>query len=96
MLYSLLISAILLVGAPAQGQPAQSENTHRCEAITKKGTRCKNTALKNSRYCNVHQAKTPGVPQCKAITKAGSRCSRPAKYSGYCKQHYDMKQEGRL
>ena len=46
----------------------------RCEATTKKGTHCKNTAVNNTKYCQVHQAKSPNVQQCKA--KSGSRCSR--------------------
>ena len=70
--------------------------THQCEAITKKGTRCKNNALKDSKYCQVHQAKDPKVQQCKAITQKGERCSRAATNSGYCKQHYEMHKAGKI
>lgn len=31
--------------------------------------------------------------RCKAITHAGTQCSRTAVVSGYCKQHYNIKQK---
>ena len=97
ILKSLLLTAALMLMSPAQGLYAQSSTTaKRCEATTKKGTRCKNTAVNNTKYCQVHQAKSPSVQQCKAKTKSGSRCSREAKTSGYCKQHYQMHLEGKL
>lgn len=95
MLISLVFSIILIITSPALS-PSQIQQTHQCVATTKKGTRCKNKALKGSNYCQVHQAKSPNVAQCKAQTKSGTRCSRAAKYSGYCKQHYDMYKAGKL
>ncbi len=92
---SIVLCLMMLLTYPtnnliAQGQPK------RCEAITKKKTRCKNNAVRNTKYCQVHQAKSPSVQQCKAKTKRGTRCSREAKISGYCKQHYKMFLEGKL
>ena len=84
-----VLAAVLMVMTPSQSSYAQNSTTvKRCEATTKKGTRCKNTAVNNTKYCQVHQAKSPNVQQCKAMTKSGSRCSIGAKTSGYCKQHY--------
>lgn len=74
----------------------QKESTKRCEATTKKGTRCKAKALEKSKYCRAHQANSSKVVQCKAKTKEGTRCTRAAKSSGYCTQHYKMKKEGKL
>ena len=92
-----VLAAVLMVMTPSQSSYAQSSTTaKRCEATTKKGTRCKNTAVNNTKYCQVHQAKSPNVQQCKAMTKSGSRCSIGAKTSGYCKQHYQMPLEGKL
>ena len=68
----------------------------RCEATTKKGTRCKLAALDGSKYCYTHQTKDTKVQKCKAITKKGKRCSKPAKIDGYCKQHYKMRQQGKI
>lgn len=97
ILKPLFLTATLLLMSPAHSTYAQSSTTaKRCEATTKKGTRCKNTAVNNTKYCQVHQAKSPNVQQCKAKTKSGSRCSREAKTSGYCKQHYQMHLEGKL
>ena len=97
ILKPLLLTAALVLMCPAQSAYAQSSTTaKRCEATTKKGTRCKNTAVNNTKYCQLHQAKSPNVQQCKAKTKSGSRCSREAKTSGYCKQHYQMHLEGKL
>lgn len=90
-----LMSILLLVSVPSQNVMAQTQSK-RCEAITKQGTQCKNKALKNSKYCQVHQAKSPNVQQCKAKTKSGTRCSRAAKTDGYCTQHYKMHLEGKL
>ena len=93
----ILIAILLLCVAPLEqtwGQQKQSKV--RCEAITKKGTRCRNIALKRSKYCHVHQANDPKVKQCKANTKSDTRCSRAAKTSGYCQQHYKMYIEGKL
>lgn len=81
---------LLLLSFPTENMLAQSQTSKRCEATTKKGTRCKNKAVNNTKYCQVHQAKSPSVSQCKAKTKNGTRCSREAKKSGYCKQHYKM------
>ena len=92
-----VLAAVLMVMTPSQSSYAQSSTTaKRCEATTKKGTRCKNTAVNNTKYCQLHQAKSPNVQQCKAMTKSGSRCSIGAKTSGYCKQHYQMPLEGKL
>ena len=93
---TLLLTLVLLVSAPTLSVSAQNQPTKRCEAITKKGTRCKNKAVNNTKYCQVHQAKSPSVKQCKATTKNGTRCSREAKTSGYCKQHYKKHLEGKL
>ncbi len=94
-LLSKVFVLVLLLGLPTQGVVAQIQ-PKRCEAITRKGTRCKNHAINKTKYCRVHQAYDPSVPQCKAITKMGTRCSRAAKTAGYCYQHYEMKQAGRL
>lgn len=93
-----IFSLMLLLSFPTLCVSAQNQPAKRCEATTKKGTRCKNTAVNNTKYCQVHQAKSPNVQQCKAKTKtkSGSRCSREAKTSGYCKQHYQMHLEGKL
>ena len=98
---ALLFSLFLLLSLPTQFAIAQTQTQNqppkkRCEATTKKGTRCKLEAIENSKFCYVHQAKAPNVQQCKAKTKSGSRCSRAAKTSGYCTQHYKMYQEGKL
>lgn len=90
-----LLSILLLLSVPAQIVSAQTR-PKQCEAITKKGTRCKNNALMNSKYCQVHQAKSPNVQQCKAKTQSGTRCSRAAKTEGYCTQHYKMHLEGKI
>ena len=95
VLKAALLSILLLLSIPTQSVIAQTQ-PKRCEATTKKGTRCKNKALKNSKYCQVHQAKSPNVQQCKAKTQSGTRCSRAAKTDGYCTQHYKMHLEGRL
>lgn len=92
---TILLSLMLLVSAPTLYVSAQSQPAKRCEATTKKGTRCKNQAVNSTKYCKVHQAKSPSVKQCKATTKNGTRCSRAAKESGYCKQHYNMYKEGK-
>ena len=92
----LLSIMLLFMSYPSQDMMAQSQQPKRCEAITKKGTRCKNQTVNNTRYCRVHQAKSSSVQQCKAKTKNGSRCSRAAKSSGYCKQHYQMHIQGKL
>lgn len=97
MLRVLLLSVMLLfLSVPSQNVIAQSQQPKRCEAITRKGTRCKNEAVYNSKYCRVHQANSPFVQRCKAKNKNGSRCSRAAKSSGYCKQHYKMHLQGKL
>ena len=58
----LLLTAALLLMSPTHSTFAQSSTTtKRCEATTKKGTRCKNTAVNNTKYCQVHQAKSPNV-----------------------------------
>lgn len=93
---SLFICLMLLLSYPAQSVMAQGQPAKRCEAITKKGTRCKNKAVNKTKYCQVHQAKSPAVMQCKAKTKKGTRCSNAAKISGYCKQHYKILNEGKL
>ena len=92
-----LLSVLLLfLSCPTQDVIAQKQPYKRCEATTKKGARCKNKAVNNTKYCQVHQAKSPSVKQCKANTKNGTRCAREAKTSGYCKQHYKMYKEGKL
>ena len=97
ILKPLLQTAALMLMTPSHSSYAQSPTTaKRCEATTKKGTHCKNTAVNKTKYCQVHQAKSPNVQQCKAKTKSGSRCSREAKTFGYCKQHYQMHLEGKL
>ena len=95
MIKALLLSIMLFVSFPTQYAIAQKQ-PKRCEATTKKGTRCKNNAVNNTKYCQVHKAKSPSVQQCKAKTKNGTRCSREAKTSGYCTQHYRMHLEGKL
>lgn len=95
MIKAIILSIMLFVCYPPQNAIAQSQ-PKRCEATTKKGTRCKNEAVNNTKYCQVHQAKSPSVQQCKAKTKSGTRCSRAAKTSGYCTQHYNMHLEGKL
>ena len=92
----IILSMLLLLSFPTKDMLAQSQPSKRCVAITKKGTRCKNKAVNNTKYCQVHQAKSPFVSQCKAKTKNGTRCSREAKISGYCKQHYRMYQGGKI
>ena len=95
MIKALLLTFMLLCSCPAQYVIAQAQ-PKRCEATTKKGTRCKNKAVKKTKYCQVHQAKSPSVQQCRAKTKKGTRCTREAKTSGYCKQHYKIFREGKL
>lgn len=87
---------LLLCMVPIEQAWGEKQSQVRCEAITKKGTRCKNMALERSKYCRVHQANDPKVKQCKAKTKSGMRCSRAAKTSGYCQQHYKMYLEGKI
>ena len=96
MLASIVLSFLLLTSLPVQESYVQSPQIHQCAATTKKGTRCKNNALKGSKYCQVHQAKDPKVQQCKAITQKGERCSRAATNAGYCKQHYEMHKAGKI
>ena len=91
----LFLSIMLFISFPIQYVKTQSQ-PKRCEAITKNGTRCKNMAVNGTKYCQVHQAKSPTVQQCKARTKSGARCSRAAKVSGYCLQHYRMHTNGKL
>lgn len=94
---ALIIGLTALALCAAQGAYAQSSQPEkRCVATTQKGTRCKNDAVNGTKYCQVHQAKAPGVQQCKAKTKSGSRCSKAAKTGGYCTQHYKMHQEGKI
>jgi len=93
MMKTFIISLMLLLIFPTLYVYAQDQPSQRCEATTKKGTRCKNKAVNNTKYCQVHQANSPSVKQCKATTKNGTRCSRVAKYSGYCKQHYQISQK---
>ena len=93
----LILAAMLpLCMAPIEQTWGQKQSQVRCEAMTKKGTRCKNMALERSKYCRVHQANDPKVEQCKAKTKQGARCKRTAKASGYCQQHYKMKLQGKI
>ena len=74
---SLLLTAALVVISLTLGLYAQSSTTaKRCEATTKKGTRCKNTAVNNTKYCQEHQAKFPTVQQCKVKTKSDYRRDR--------------------
>ena len=96
MIKAFMISLMLLMSFPAQDISAQGQPTKRCAATTQKGTRCKNDAVNNTNYCQVHQVKSPQVKQCKAKTKSGKRCSRAAKTAGYCTQHYKMYVEGKL
>lgn len=95
MIKTLFLSIVLFVSVSTQYIIAQPQ-PKRCEATTKKGTRCKNKAVNNTKYCQVHQAKSPSVQQCKAKTKSGTRCSREAKMSGFCSQHYKMYLKGKL
>ena len=96
MITELLISFLLSAGSPVEGIPTQALQTHQCEAKTKKGARCKNNALKESKYCQVHKAMDPRVKQCKATTREGKRCSRAATKEGYCTQHYNMHKAGKI
>ena len=86
---AIILFMMLVMSMPTMEVLAQNVPTKRCEATTKKGTRCKNKAVGNTKYCKVHQTKSQSVKQCKAITKSGERCSRAAKTSGYCTQHYN-------
>lgn len=95
MVKILLLAFIPIVCLFSQN-PSIMSQPKRCEAITKNGTRCKNMAVNGTKYCQVHQAKSPTVQQCKARTKSGARCSRAAKVSGYCLQHYRMHANGKL
>jgi len=95
MLKAIVLSFVLFLSVPAQNVISQTL-PKRCEATTKKGTRCKNKAVNNTKYCQVHQAKSPSVQQCKAKTRSGTRCSKAAKTSGYCTQHYKMHLEGKI
>lgn len=81
----LLVVAFLLANVGTLEMKAQPQQQERCAATTKQGTRCKNKAVNNTKYCQVHKAKFPSVQQCKAKTKSGTRGSREAKISGYCK-----------
>ena len=92
----ILIAILLLCMVPIEQAWGQSRSQVRCEALTKKGTRCKNKSLERSKYCRVHQAKDANVAQCKAKTKSGTRCSKAAKTMGFCTQHYKMKLEGKI
>ena len=92
---SLFICLMLLLSYPAQSVMAQGQPAKRCEAITKKGTRCKNKAVNKTKYCQVHQAKSPAVMQCKAKTKKAS-LQKKICLQGYCKQHYKILNEGKL
>lgn len=95
---NILLGAMLTLclSAPSTTAFAQAKPKAQCQATTKKGTRCKNKAIDNSRYCQVHQSKSPTVAQCKAKTKSGQRCSRASKTAGYCQQHYSMHLQGKL
>ena len=95
MIKAVILSFMLLLSNSNQNVIAQIDSK-RCQAITKKGTRCKNQTVSNTKYCKVHQAKSPSVKRCKAKTKSGLQCSREAKTSGYCKQHYKIFIEGKL
>ena len=64
--------------------------------MTKNYTRCKNMAVNGTKYCQVHQTKSPTIQQYKARIKSGARCSRAAKVSGYYLQHYRMHTKGKL
>ncbi len=80
----LIVAAMLLLcAAPMEDAWGQGRSQVRCEALTKKGTRCKNRALEQCKYCQVHQAKDSNVAQCKAKTKSGTRCSKVAKTMGF-------------
>ena len=70
----ILAAMSLLCMAPTVDVWGSGKSQVRCEAITKKGTRCKNKALERSKYCRVHQAKDPNVAQCKAKIKV-TRCN---------------------
>lgn len=95
MKMSFIIPIILFASSPTQDSYVTSSYaTQRCEATTKKGTRCKNNALKGSKYCQIHKANDPKVKQCKATTQKGERCSRAATKEGYCTQHYNMYKKG--
>ena len=92
----ILAVMMLLCLAPIEQTWGQKQSQVRCEAMTRRGTRCKNMALERGKYCRVHQANEPKVKQCKAKTKQGTRCKRAAKASGFCQQHYKMYCEGKL
>ena len=93
---AIILSLVFLLSFPAQYAIAQSQTSKRCEATTQQGTRCKNKAVNNTKYCQVHQSKSQVARKCKAKTKNGTRCSRQAKTAGYCAQHYKMYREGKL
>ena len=56
----ILLSLALMAPNPTQDTP-NLPTPSRCEAITKKGTRCKNKPRPNSKYCYVHQTKDSKV-----------------------------------
>ena len=89
MLKTIIFSFALLLGAPST-QIFAKPQPKRCEAITQKGTRCKNQAIENGKYCPMHKSKATSAKKCKAKTKDGKKCSRAAKKQGYCSQHYQM------
>ncbi|MBQ7057164.1 MAG: hypothetical protein IJM84_04375 [Bacteroidaceae bacterium] len=95
MLRTFIISFMLLLAFSTQSVMAQHQPSKRCEATTKQGTRCKNQALNNSKYCRLHQGKAANAEQCKAKTRNGTQCTRKAKNAGYCTQHYKMYGEGK-
>lgn len=105
MLKYLILSFALSLAIPGQSMAQTQKEKVQCAAKTKKGTRCKNKSVKNTKYCQVHQGKlatknaffsSSDIKLCKAKTRAGSQCSRVAKTSGYCTQHYKMHQEGKI
>jgi hypothetical protein len=94
MIKYIFIYIILFFSFSIQNIEAENKSD-RCEAITKKGIRCKNKVVKNTKFCHLHQVKSSSVQQCKAKTKSGTRCSRESKKSGYCTQHYKIYIEGK-
>ena len=85
---SFFICLMLLLSYPAQSVMAQGQPAKRCEAITKKGTRCKNKAVNKTKYCQVHQAKSPAVmqgvpmqPRFRDIANSTIRCIMKVNYN---------------
>lgn len=60
-------------------------SSKQCEAITQKGTRCKNYCGEYDRKCLIHR------PKCCSLTKKGKRCKKYSCYGQmYCSSHLEI------